>query len=225
MSTLTKLRIDAYAAEDYSGGVQSTFTAQANPEKYAFDYAIEWDETAAMGDPNATLKYQRSMPRKMNFELLFDGTGVADPPASNNTDADVASQLAAFEDVVFKYNGNIHCPNYLMICWGSTLLPCRLTGMTVNYTLFAPTGEPLRARASVSFKEFVDPATLQKDAAKKSPDLTHIVRVKAGDTLPRMTFSVYGDSRFYLDVARHNHLVDFRDLKPGQELFFPPLGR
>jgi nucleoid-associated protein YgaU len=60
-------------------------------------------------------------------------------------------------------------------------------------------------------------------AQDESPDLTHIRLVKAGDTLPEMCFNIYGDPRYYLDVARQNRLDNFRKLEPGTRIFFPPI--
>jgi hypothetical protein len=37
-----------------------------------------------------------------------------------------------------------------------------------------------------------------------------------------MTERIYGDSKYYLEVAKINGLINFRQLIPGQELFFPP---
>ena len=57
----------------------------------------------------------------------------------------------------------------------------------------------------------------------QSPNRTHVVRVRAGDTLPLLCQRIYGNPGYYLQVARFNHLVDFPQLKPGQILTFPPL--
>ena len=47
--------------------------------------------------------------------------------------------------------------------------------------------------------------------------------MQEGDSLPLMCHRIYGDARYYLEVARTNALVDFRSLRPGTELLFPPL--
>ena len=47
--------------------------------------------------------------------------------------------------------------------------------------------------------------------------------VKAGDTLPLMCYRIYGDPKYYLDVAEVNHLGNFRVLIPGSALVFPPI--
>jgi len=60
-------------------------------------------------------------------------------------------------------------------------------------------------------------------AQRSSPDLTHVVEVKEGDTLPLLCYRVYKDCSYYPQVAKANNLTDFRHLKPGTKLSFPPL--
>ncbi len=37
------------------------------------------------------------------------------------------------------------------------------------------------------------------------------------------SYRIYGDSKYYLEVAKANNLTNFRKLTPGQEIFFPPI--
>jgi nucleoid-associated protein YgaU len=55
--------------------------------------------------------------------------------------------------------------------------------------------------------------------------LTHSRIVKSGDTLPLLSKEIYGNSAYYLQLAQANNLDDFRNLQPGQEIFFPPLAQ
>ena len=73
------------------------------------------------------------------------------------------------------------------------------------------------------FKGFVEDDLRAAKENNKSPDLTHFRIVKAGDTLPLMTYAIYGDSKYYLEVAKANNLINFRKLDAGQRIFFPPL--
>ena len=72
---------------------------------------------------------------------------------------------------------------------------------------------------------FADHAEAQRAAREKksSPDLTHERVVKEGDNLPLMTYRIYGDPKYYLEVARVNGLTNFRKLTPGQKIVFPPI--
>ena len=60
-------------------------------------------------------------------------------------------------------------------------------------------------------------------ANRSSPDLSHLVEVRDGDTLPLLCDRIYGDAAYYVDVARFNGLDNFRQLTPGVRLHFPPL--
>jgi nucleoid-associated protein YgaU len=64
---------------------------------------------------------------------------------------------------------------------------------------------------------------MEKKKAASSPDLTHLITVKAGDTLPLLCDRIYRDSGYYMEVARINGLSSFRNLQPGTTLKFPPL--
>jgi nucleoid-associated protein YgaU len=95
--------------------------------------------------------------------------------------------------------------------------------MALNYTLFKSSGVPLRARAEMKFLGFVSTEEGRLSANRSSPDLSHSVLVTAGDTLPLLCQRIYGDSRYYPEVAAFNGLREFRRLVPGTRLNFPPL--
>ncbi|NES40235.1 hypothetical protein [Moorena sp. SIO2C4] len=58
---------------------------------------------------------------------------------------------------------------------------------------------------------------------KSSPDLTHTRTIKAGDKLPVMAQEVYGDSAYYIQLARANNVNNFRKLKTGTTIKLPPI--
>ena len=126
--------------------------------------------------------------------------------------------------LVTGYNGKIHRANYLKVMWGTLAVKrCVLKSASIAYKLFKPDGVPLRAVITATFTDNSDDKTRVAMAQDESPDLTHIRLVKAGDTLPEMCFNIYGDPRYYLDVARQNRLDNFRKLEAGTRIFFPPI--
>lgn len=217
MPVPTKMTVKSFKNPDFSGSV-GEYDVRINPEKYSQTYEIKYNATPAVGAMNASLQFDHMPPKKMQFELVFDATG-----AIPNSATDLATEIKNFQSVVYDYSGTIHEPYYLKIYWGSMYFGARLTAMTVNYTLFRPDGAPLRARVNVTFTEYIDPATLAKQEGRQSPDMTHVVTVKAGDNLPLLSYEIYGDVRHYLQVAQANGLNHFRELKPGDRLVFPPL--
>jgi hypothetical protein len=159
----------------------------------------------------------RAKPGDFTVPIFLDGTG-ADGKQTN-----VQKEVAHFQRVT-GYDGDIHRPNYLKVAWGTLpVMHCVLKSASIVYKLFNPKGEPLRAIITAAFTESLDDKTRTALAKDKSPDLTHVRLVKGGDNLPLMCFEIYGDPRFYLEVARANRIDDFRRLEPGRKIFFPPL--
>ncbi len=128
-----------------------------------------------------------------------------------------------FKKVVFDYNGEEHKPNYLIISWGTLLFKGSLSEMDITFKLFKPDGTPLRALAKAKFKGFVEDNLRVAMENSSSPDLTHVREVREGDTLPLMTYRIYGDSKYYIEVAKANRITNFRKLEVGQRIFFHPL--
>jgi nucleoid-associated protein YgaU len=91
--------------------------------------------------------------------------------------------------------------------------------------LFNPDGKPIRAICKVTIRQVTDEEQRVLEENNSSPDLTHFRVVKKGDTLPLMCFKIYGDSKYYLQVAAVNKLSNFRNLSTGTEIFFPPFDK
>ncbi len=216
--SLDKMSIVAYADDSYGGSGDQTCTVKINPASYTHNHQVKYDNVTAQGSPGTTLKFKGIPPETISFDIYFDASGVID-----STIVDVKAQLDEFKEVCFDYNGTIHEPNYLIISWGSLVFKCKLISLDVSYTLFKSDGTPLRAKASVKFEEAIDSNLIAAEAAPESPDLTHHVVVREGDTLPLLCKNAYGDESYYMEVAKHNKLVNFRDLIPGTELYLPPI--
>ncbi|UCS92538.1 LysM peptidoglycan-binding domain-containing protein [Echinicola marina] len=219
---LEKLKIVAYKDSKFSDEVDNgEFTTLLNPEKYKFQYRVEQNEDQAAGTSAAPIRFNKILPQTLELDFLFDRTGViAGYEASENG---VIDDIEHFKKVVYEYNGEKHKPNYLMITWGSLLFKGYLKEMDIEYKLFRPDGTPIRAMATTKIGEFVEEDLRTAQENNQSPDLTHYRTVNDGDTLPLMTYRIYGDSKYYLEVAKANKLTNFRKLKTGTELFFPPL--
>ncbi|QDH80419.1 LysM peptidoglycan-binding domain-containing protein [Echinicola soli] len=219
---LEKLRIVAYKDTKFSEEVDNgEFTTLLNPEKYKFQYRVEQNEDQAAGTSAAPIRFNKILPQTLELDFLFDRTGVI--AGYEATENGVIDDVAHFKKVVYEYNGEKHKPNYLMITWGSLLFKGYLKEMDIEYKLFRPDGTPIRALATAKIGEFVEEELRTAQENNQSPDLTHYRVVKDGDKLPLMTYRIYGDSKYYLEVAKANGLTNFRKLKTGTELRFPPL--
>ncbi len=227
---LQKLTIKAYKKRTRSAtDLIGSFEAMFNPASFSQKYEIEYGKNQGYNSTNKEVNYARSKPRDLNLKLILDGTGVTEMGVAKIGGVKTVSErVKAFIDLTFRMNGDIHEPNFLVVEWGGKedgglIFSCRLARVNVTYTSFNRDGSPLRAELDVNLISDKDAKKRMAEDGKNSPDLTHHRLVKSGDTLPLLTKEVYGTSQYYLRVAQFNKLDNFRNLTPGQELYFPPL--
>lgn len=225
---LEKMLILAFESslEAETGGkaeAKASFEALINPETYTLEYKLKFSESGqGQGTSGQQLKYEYTEPEEMVFEFLFDNTGLIDGKSRDS----IADDIKKFREVLIDYQGDAHEPRHFKLVWGeNSIFKGRVTEVAITYKLFRPDGTPIRAVAKVKFKSSIEEQKRAAKENKSSPDLTHIRKVKAGDTLPLMCYRIYGDPKYYLQVAKINELPTHRRLEPGMNLAFPPLGK
>jgi hypothetical protein len=209
-----------------SGGVaeaDETFEALINPETYTLEYNIKFSEGGqGQGTSGTQLKYEYTEPAEMVFEFLFDNTGIIDGRPRES----VADDLARFKDMLTGYKGDAHEPRHFKLVWGeNSIFKGRVTALAITFKLFDSDGTPIRAVAKATFKSSIEEEKRAAREDRQSPDLSEERMVRPDDTLPLLCFELYGDPRYYLQVAAANGLSDFRRLTPGTRLRFPPIAR
>lgn len=199
---------------------RSAFKAMINPSGYEHKRYVKYTKNKTLGQPGSEAKYSATPAEEIVLkEFILDGTGVV----SVTNFVPVKDQVQQLRDVVYTYIGSEHETPVVQVSWGPLLFYARIESMKVDYTLFKPSGEPLRAKVNLAFIEYQTSKEISKEANQSSPDLTHLVEVKAGDTLPLLCYRIYKDSSYYLEIAKINKLSNFRQLQPGMTLSFPPL--
>lgn len=223
---LEKMLILAFeSSEDAERGgkteAKDYFEVLINPENYTLDYKLKFSESGqGQGTSGRQLKYEYTEPEEITFEFLFDNTGIIDGQSHDS----VIDDIKKLKQVLIEYKGDAHEPRHFKLVWGEkSIFKGRVTEVSITYKLFKPDGTPIRAVARVKFKSSIEEQIRAARENRTSPDLTHIRKVKAGDTLPLMCYRIYGDPRYYLKVAAVNGIDNFRFLKTGTELVFPPL--
>jgi hypothetical protein len=218
-----KLTITAYSDSGFTTKVGNPFSVWMNPSSYTRNTQIGYNDRQAQGAGGTSPEFNRVTQESCSFELLFDATGVIPVPSGQSYSNGVADAISQLVTLTSTLNGNIHSPNYLILSWAQLQFQCVLESLSINYTLFRPDGTPLRAKVQTSFQSYTNEVQLAKKEGKNSPDMTHLVTVNGGDTLPLLCYNIYGDSSYYYRVAAINGLLDYRNLKPGTQLIFPPL--
>ncbi|NRQ43798.1 peptidoglycan-binding protein [Rheinheimera sp. YQF-2] len=205
---------------------EGQFQAMINPaslnHQLGISYNTDNSSNLPVGKSAVESKLSQYQQEKLSFELVLDGTGVV--PVAGQQLIDVSKQVKQLKNVVYHYVGEKHEPSIVKLQWGQSFsFIGRLTSMTLDYTLFKPGGDPLRAKIKLNFGSYMSNKQEALKADRQSPDLTHQVLVKAGDTLPNLCYRIYRDSSYYLAVAEFNQLDSVSVLTPGRQLYFPPL--
>lgn len=216
---MEKLKIHGVETADGTGYVES-FEALLNPEQVSLSKSVVYNEGNEQNSAGGDKSFEKMGDETLSFDLFFDGTGIVDDKKT-----DIVKEITQLEKVVLNYVGKIHRPYYLVVEWGKVVFRGSLKDYKCDYTMFKPDGTPLRAKATVTIVNSPDPAAKEMDAKKSSPDLTHVKTIRQGDSLPLLCHEVYGDFKYYVQVAEANGLTNFRELEVGSRVFFPPLDK
>lgn len=225
---LIKVLIHAYEDEEFKQKSKlnpNPISLPVNPESFTQNFKIELNFQQGQGDQGTNPDYRGTKPEELRLEFVFDGTKVIEGYKYNSEDKSVKAQLDIFLKTVYAMDGEIHRPHFLQVQWGKFMFPCILSNLDLNYTLFKPNGDPLRIKANATFINYVAQKERVARERKRSPDLTHVRLVKAGDRLDLMTYKIYKNSNYVLQVAKANGLSTFREIRPGAEMVFPPLDK
>jgi len=220
MSKLVKLEIRPYADAKFKKSTGKVFTAQFNPSEIDLKWGINetgvHQDITLTGNKKFSIKVADITSVTSNFKLLLDNT-------MSNDKTPIIEKLVAFKKACLNVNPELHAPNYVKLLWGRFVFKCQLISLSVKFTLFSPEGIPLRAELDCGFKRFVDYNTKLKEEDNKSPDMTRIITIKEGDSLPLLCYEHYGATKYYLQVARQNALASPLNLRIGQRIVLPPL--
>ncbi len=218
LGELTRLKIEGFKKIDCNESDKvREFTVMFNPSTYSQKYEIDYDTQQGAGTTGNTQKFGSIKPKDYTFELMFDGTG------TSSEKVDVSQVLDDFLTTTAKMDGDIHRPLFLKLSWGDLIVKCVLKSADITYILFSPDGKPIRAKVNAAFSENIPEEVRVAEEGKSSPDLTHQRQVKAQDYITLMSDKLYGDFKYYVNVAKANNLNNFRKLETGNNIKFPPL--
>lgn len=216
---MDKMKITAYTDGNYKKETGSLMV-QINPKSYQLQKGIQYDKNKEQGNTKSSETFSGYKTEELSFEIVIDCTGVV--PGTGEEDM-AYDKVKVLEDLLYRYRGKIHRPAFVILAWGTILFKGQLRSLKTDYTLFKPDGMPLRAKVSLSFGGFMSKEEATKEAVQSSPDMSHLMVVRAGDSIAAMCEEIYGDSTLVDEVARVNGLCGFRQVKPGTELLFPHL--
>jgi nucleoid-associated protein YgaU len=117
----------------------------------------------------------------------------------------------------------LHRPPVCRLKWGDfTIFTGVMTQLNQRFTMFLPTGIPVRATLSCTFVEYRTEAHI-KASEPHSADVAKTRMVQRNDTLQSIAAEEYNDPSLWRLIARANSMVNPRDLRPGTVLMIPKL--
>jgi len=185
-----------------------------NPTEYQLQKANNFAEIAIPGLESPPIQFVRGGSEKLAVELLVD---------TSDTLEDVRERYVDRLRSLMRLNIELHAPPIVRFVWDSQVFVGVLESLNVTYVMFTPEGVPLRAKLSVSLKEYRPAAVQIKESPTASPDFDKSWVVRRGDTLSGIAGAVYRDTSKWRDIAEANAIVDPRRLAPGRVLTLPRL--
>src|SRR5690606_17648905 len=236
LGAIEKKRIEVYQTKDFMDTPSHTIFLQLNPEKYSIKSVVEYFTEQPNNAAGGEQQYNKTMGDDVQFEFLFDSSGVVAPgkiidtsaaidkeqdvsvqPYNPYKDADKYKELSvepevdAFKKLLLSKSGNTNEPAYLRLLWGNYKLDCRLKSIDIEYTLFRKNGKAIRAKAKCTFIQTIQHEKNVLQQPSSNTTSTQVRKPKMNDNLLLMCEDVYGNQKHYVEVAKANKLLSFKD--------------
>jgi hypothetical protein len=201
-----------------------------NPSSVKIQGQHHFNLTQPTGFGGLNPKFISIKPRLINIELIVDPGAQPNFMYAESTGLPVketkltlSERIEIFEDIV-GYESTTHRPHYLLLTWGDTInLKTTLKEYQIVYGRFSAKGVPTRATIQAQFLEVVSTSSMLSQQSRQSPDVSHQIEIKDGDNIINLCEKIYGNSKYYIEIAKINGLKSIRNVKIGDILFFPPL--
>jgi len=185
-----------------------------NPTEYQLQKSNTFAEIPIPGLESPPIQFVRGAAEKLSLELLAD---------TSDTLEDVREKYVNKLRGLMGLNPELHAPPIVAFSWDTQIFKGVLDSLTISYVLFSPDGVPLRAKLSVTLKEYRPAAVQFRESPTLSPDFDKSFVVRRGDTLSGIAGQVYRDPARWREIARANGVVDPRRITPGDVLRLPKL--
>jgi len=198
-----------------------------NPSEFVIQRAVNYVEHRIPGLDRPILQFVNGEAEIMKFSLFFD-TFSAGPETSNLSlalnnmaptlmKADVRTYTEPFYNLL-NVNEDTHAPNLVTFEWGTTKFTGYIVDISEKFTLFSPTGVPLRATLEITLK-----SNKKDNNVRNSPDRTKHRVVKNGDALYAFAYEEYGSCAEWRRIAEANGIDNPRRLRSGESIIIPAI--
>lgn len=196
-----------------SGEKPESLEVLFNPTEYSIDRGASFAELQVPGLSTPILQFVRGEASTLSVELFLDRT---------NSRKNVEESLKALRAFVL-IDGDLHAPPVCQFVWGNTLFQGVVTSLKEKFTLFDESGDVLRARVTLSMKQYVPVEVQRRNLKLASPDRTRVRVLREGESLTQLAQEAYGNPSMWKLIATANDIDRPRFIAPGTELVIPAI--
>ncbi len=207
---------------------------QFNPNEFTLNKANQIAEIPIPGLDTPLLQFVRGQSETLTVDLFFDTTdsGMGADAVSVTTETDKIYQL-------MKIEPHTHAPPVCAFLWNEkfpgadvsesvgnqrrTDFQCVVESVKQRFTLFNPSGVPLRAILTVTLREYKHLDEQLQQLNLNSPDKTQGYVMRGDDTLSSIAGKQYLRPTEWRAIANENSIDDPRRTGAGQFLRIPPI--
>jgi hypothetical protein len=203
-----------------------TIECAFNPSSYTVSKTNVWNYKPSTGVDLPDGEFGGGLPRRTNLSLLLD-VSLLGPDQSIK---DTANKLLKMMESGGGGGGG-GSPPKVTFRWGSVDLPKSVpVSLTIQYILFQPNGEPIRATVDLELAQAEKASTASGSPGNQAQNPTtraerglRVHRVRDGDSLTSIAYDAYGDPTRWRTIAEANGIDDPMRLRRGRELNIPRL--
>ena len=203
---------------------ESVITVSFNPTEYSIDKSNVFSEANIPGLGSPILQFNRGNVRTLSLELLLDtytGGSLKNScwtriPSGGE---DLRTKYISKFEKLLEIDGELHAPPPCKVLWANLEFVGVLESLKKNYIYFLDDGTPVRAKLTLTFKEYIPVEIQLKASPRSSPDRRKTYLVKQGDSLWQISAKAYGDPGQWRIIAKANNIEvpRFLHLKKANE--------
>lgn len=190
-----------------------------NPETYTVTKKAKWvprKATANEGAPDAD--FVGAEGSELTLKMLLDHSGEEEPKITTIVD----QLFRALAPTSKSLDAKVPQPPWVVFGWGKRIpFVGRMESVAVEYRLFRPDGNPVRAMCDLTMSEMPTDPMPKQNPTSGGVEVQRQHTVVAGDSLPHLAQATYGDPARWRTIADVNGLDDPTRLVPGQVLLLP----
>ena len=199
-------------SKPFNGGSWSErLTAKFNPNQVTIRKSASMVQNPRRQSNTPNSNFNHGNAATLTMDLFFD---------TYEDGEDVRDDTEKLYNLV-NVDGSEHRSPLCKLVWGNELFQGILQSLNQRFTLFLPSGLPVRATVGCTFQEWKSTGEAQREADNTSSDVAKIRIVKRGDTLSSIAGEEYRDVSLWRPIAEENAIDDPTLLTPGVPLTIP----